>query len=202
MGVRRLAVAALAAQLALLAFGSNALASDPCPTDTAQPALATAYDTAMAVVCDLNTVRAQYGLRPLTWDWRLWSAAQGQANDMATRHYASHVTPDGKGLRDRIEPTGYIPTGPNVNWLVGENLGWGTGVLSTPNSIVVGWMNSPEHRRNVLEPQFEDIGIGINIGSIGKHGDTGVIYAAEFGMRAVPGNSLLGHAKARRSRRR
>jgi uncharacterized protein YkwD len=161
-----------------------------------------AYGAAMSIVCDINIARTQHGVRPLRWDWRLWSAAQRQANDMAARHYAAHVTPDGRDLRDRIEPTGYIPAGASANWLVGENLGWGTGVLSTPLAIVVGWLDSPGHRENMLDPQFQDIGVGINSGAITKNGQSGVIYAAEFGTRGAPADTLRIRGRAGRTRRR
>jgi uncharacterized protein YkwD len=200
MGVRRFAVAAVAAQLVLLAIASTASASVACPADLTQPTLATGYDAAMAVVCDINVFRAQNGVKPLRWDWRLWQAAQDQASDMAARHYAAHTTPEGKGLADRVEPTGYIPNGPN--WFLGENLGWGTNYLSTPLAIVYGWLDSPEHRENMLDPQFRDIGVGINEGAITENGQSGIIYVADFGMRATPVDTLRIRGRAGRTRRR
>src|SRR3954447_13964110 len=120
MGLRGRAALAAAAQLVLLAFCSNASASQACPADSIRPTLDTAYDAAMAVACDVNVMRSQNGLKPLHWDWRLWSGAQGLADDMAARHYASHVTPEGKGVADRIQPTGYIPS--EATWFLAENL--------------------------------------------------------------------------------
>src|SRR4029079_9846332 len=105
-----------------------------------------------------------------------------------TTPYAAHVTPEAKPLPDRVQPTGYTPNGPT--WLLGENLGWGTGLLSTPLSIVVGWLNSPAHRQNVLHPTFQDIRIGINEGSVTSSGQTGTLYVADFGMRATPVDTL------------
>ena len=200
MGVRRTAVVALATQLVLLALCSNASASAACPADLTQPTMASAYDATAAIVCDINVYRAQNGLRPLRWDWRLWSAAQGQASDMAARHYASHFTPEGKGLTERVQPTGYIPNG--LTWYLAENLGWGTNYLSTPLAIVLGWLDSPEHRENILDPQFRDIGVGMNVGAISENGESGIIYVADFGMRATPVDTLRIRGRAGRSRRR
>lgn len=201
MGVRRFAVVALAAaQLTLLATASTASASPACPTDETQPTLATGDVAAMAIVCDINQYRIRSGLRPLRWDWRLWSAAQTQADDMAARHYAAHTSPEGRGLADRVGATGYIPNGPN--WFVGENLGWGTSYLSTPLAILTGWINSDEHRENMLDPQFRDIGVGINEGSISATGLSGIIYVVDFGMRATPVDTLRIRGRAGRSRRR
>ena len=200
MGVRGLAVAAAAAQLVRLAVASNASASVVCPTDGTQPTLASAYDAAVALVCDVNAYRTQNGLRPLQWDWRLWRAAQDQADDMAANHYAGHISADGRRLTDRVRPTGYIPN--NADWSLGENVGWGTSYLSTPLAIVTGWIASPEHRENMLDPRFRDIGIGVNQGSISQDGQSGIIFVADFGMRATPVDTLRIRGRAGRSRRR
>jgi uncharacterized protein YkwD len=199
MGVRLLA-ACVAVQLVLLALCANASASPACPTDELKPTLENAYDTAMSVVCDINAARTDHGLKPLRWDWRLWVAAQRMANDMAARRYASHVTPEGQTLANRVAPTGYIP--PTPTWLLAENLGWGTSVLSTPLSIVIGWIQSPEHRENMLDPQLEDIGVGIQEGAISENGQVGTIYVADFGMRGTPIASIKIHGRAGRSRKR
>src|SRR4051794_23418431 len=182
MGVR-LCAACVAAQMVLLALATGASASPACPADDALPTPDNAYDTAMSVVCDINAVRADNGLRPLQWDWRLETAAQRMADDMAARHYIAHVTPDGTTLADRIDATGYIPSSPT--WVLAENLGWGTSVLSTPFAITVGWMNSTEHRENILDPALEDIGIGVQMGAISDGGQDGAIYVADFGSRGV-----------------
>jgi len=200
MGVRHTAVAAFAAQFVLLAFCSTASSSAACPGDSAQPTTASAYDAATALVCDINVYRAGNGLRPLRWDWQLWSAAQAHATDMAARQYASHFTPEGVGLVERVEATGYIPKGPN--WFLAENLGWGTSYLSTPFAIVQGWIDSPEHRENILDPQVRDIGVGIAQGSISDGGQSGFMYVADFGMRATPVDTLRIHGRAVRPRRR
>lgn len=183
MGVRCRFAAIAAAQLMLLAFCSNAFASDKCSVDDVQPGAATAYDAAMALMCDMNEMRAENGLRPLSWDWRLWFGAQNHASDMAARHYFAHVSPEGRGLFERIQPTGYIPAEPT--WTLSENLGFGTNVLSTPQAIVRGWMNSPPHRENLLDPEVDNVGIGMAFGSIDDGGRSGIIYVVDFGTRGA-----------------
>jgi uncharacterized protein YkwD len=204
MGVRGLAALATA-QVILLAVCANASAAKPsaelgCPEESVLPTLATASDAALAVLCDINAVRADNGLRPLRWDWRLWASAQWMASDMAARHYAAHVTPDGVGLAERIAPTGYIPA--NAAWELAENLGWGTSVLSTPLAIVTGWMDSPPHRENLLDPSLEDVGVGMAEGAVTEDGESGMIYVADFGMRGKPAVTVQNRARARRTRRR
>jgi uncharacterized protein YkwD len=183
MGVRSRFAALAAAQLILLAVCANASASAACPGDDVQLPSASAYDSAMALVCDINQVRAQNGLGALRWDWRLWSGAQEHADDMAARHYFGHITPEGLGLSDRIQPTGYIPNNPD--WALSENLGFGTSTLSSPLATLTGWMNSAPHRENLLDSQMEDIGIGIARGALTSDGVLGTIFVADFGVRAA-----------------
>lgn len=196
----RLVAACIAVQLVLLALCASASASPVCPADEIVPTLQTGYEAATSVVCDINAARTDHGLKPLRWDWRLWVAAQRLANDMAARRYASHVTPEGQTLANRVEPTGYVP--PTPTWLLGENLGWGTSVLSTPLSIVIGWIQSPEHRENMLDPEFEDVGVGIQEGAISDNGQVGTIYVADFGMRGIPVTIIKIHGRAGRARKR
>ena len=181
MGARRLAATA-AAPLVLLALCASASASEACPADVVEPTTDTAPAAALAVLCDVNVVRAEHGLRPLRWDSRLSNGARKLAADMAAHNYFSHVTPDGLRLEDRIRPTGYI-----AGWstLLTENLGWGTNALSSPLSIVLGWMDSAGHRRNVLDPAMRDMGVGVAEGAVSEGGPTGVIYVADFGRRGT-----------------
>ena len=51
------------------------------------------------------------------------------------------------------------------SWSVGENLAWGTGVLATPRATVRAWMHSPDHRANLLDRRFADVGIGVAAGA-------------------------------------
>jgi uncharacterized protein YkwD len=184
MGVRSRFAAAFAAILILLAVSANASATVACPGDEVAPTAATAYDSVMTLMCDVNALRARNGLRPLSWDWRLWDGAQNHATDMATRHYFAHVSPEGHGLADRISPTGYIPIG--AGWTLSENLGFGTNMLSSPLAISVGWMNSEVHRENMLDPDVDNVGIGLGFGPIADGGSPGIIYVADFGHREEP----------------
>jgi uncharacterized protein YkwD len=198
MGVRRLAAAA-AVPLVLLALSASASASAACPGDVVAPTSDTARDAALAVVCDLNVIRAEHGLRPLRSDWRLSNGAQRMAADMASHQYFSHVTPDGRRLVDRIAPTGYTRA---TSVLLAENLGWGSNELSSPLEIVLGWMDSPAHRRNVLDPALRDVGVGVVEGAVSEGGPSGMIYVADFGSRATARTSVHKRGRGVRSRRR
>lgn len=198
MGVRNRLAAAMAAASTLLAVSASASASVACPTDLEQPSTATAADAAFALLCDMNQLRARNGVSPLRWDWRLWVAAQRHASDMAAKHYLAHAGLDGRGLQERVQPTGYIPVNPN--WIIGENLGFGTNRLSSPLSIALGWMDSRFHRENLLDPTFRDVGVGIAEGPIAEDGPTGIIYVVNFGMRTD--DTVRPRARVHRARRR
>ena len=184
MGYRHFVAAASAFGM-LFAFSGNASASVACPDDLTPATTASASAAVVAIVCDINVVRERGGLRPLRWDWRLWAPAQRMAEDMGTRRYWSHVTPEGVHLEDRVAPTSYF-TQDDGSWLLAENIGWGTAMYSTPLSIVLGWLNSPEHRENLLDPELQDIGVGAFEGSPVPERDGGMIYVADFGRRAEP----------------
>lgn len=181
MGSRHLV--ALAAVCSMVLSGSaNAWASAACPTDLVVPGEEQSVEAVVGVVCDINAIRTQNGLRPLRWDWRLWAGAQRMAVDVNRRHFFSHVAPDGRNLVDRLDATGYVPVGGD-SWMLGENLGWGRAMLSTPLSIVLGWMNSPAHRQVMLDPAFVDIGVGVAAGSPDPRLARGMTYVANFGTR-------------------
>lgn len=78
-------------------------------------------------------------------------AAQRHSEDMAQRGYFDHVSPEGLDPGDRITSTGY-------RWSrYGENIAAG---YPTAERVVEGWMNSPGHRANILNCDFQEIGVG------------------------------------------
>ena len=152
-----------------------------CPNAREQPARD--VDAAeRATLCLLNAERRARGLRPLRPDPKLRVAALRHSTDMVERDFLEHVNPDGVGHHERIVATGYRlhPGG----FATGENLASGrAGETSTPAVVVYGWMHSPGHRRNVLRPDFEEIGIGIVPNAQG--GGPGATYTTTFAGRAT-----------------
>ena len=61
--------------------------------------------------------------------------------------------------------------------LAGENLAWGTGFRGSAKGIVAAWLNSPEHRANLLRPSFTRVGIGDLVGSFQGYGGANVVTA-------------------------
>ena len=135
-----------------------------------------------AILCLVNGERADASLPPLTQNPQLDTAASGMAARMVNEHFFAHETPDGKTVVDRVEPTGYIPN--SGDWVVGENLAWGSGALSTPQAIVNGWMNSPGHKANILAPDYKDIGLAAALGSPLTTSSGGTVYVNNFGAKS------------------
>jgi uncharacterized protein YkwD len=135
-----------------------------------------------AILCLVNGERTDAGLASLNHVSQLDQSATGMCQRMITEHFFSHETPDGKTVVDRVEPTGYIPK--SGDWVVGENLAWGSGALSTPQAIVNGWMNSPGHRANILAPDYKDIGLAACNGSPSPDHTGGTVYVNNFGAKS------------------
>ena len=122
---------------------------------------------------------------------------------MVSQGYFEHTSPAGVTFIDRIAATGY--TLGARSWEVGENLVWGTGPLSTPQSLVTSWMNSPPHRENLLRARFREIGIAAVVGTPRSSLDvSGVTVSSEYGYRsfAKAKKKKRGKRKARKARHR
>ena len=98
-----------------------------------------------------NAERAKAGLNPLTLNNQLAQAAQGHSDSMAADDFFNHTGADGSDVSDRVEDTGYQYS------RTGENIAAGQ---TTAEQVVQGWMDSPGHRANILNPDFTEIGIG------------------------------------------
>lgn len=121
-------------------------------------------DALRAYSLDLvNSSRDKRGLPPLERDATLDRSAQAHAQDMIERDYFAHVTPDGRDIMDRYRAADGNP------WrLVTENIGRCVGCEAPPTRADVdrqheGWMESPEHRENILSPGLSRYGFGLAI---------------------------------------
>lgn len=99
-----------------------------------------------------NSQRSANGVAALAENSKLNAAAQAKANDMVTRDYWSHQTPDGQ------QPWIFITNAGYQYLSAGENLAYG---FMTSSSTVTGWMNSPPHKANLLASGFTEVGFGI-----------------------------------------
>jgi hypothetical protein len=113
------------------------------------------YATSMstsALLSGTNQQRNNYGKRSLTLNSKLNTAAQNKAQDMASKDYWSHNSPTGQTPWSFITATGY------KYQTAGENLAYG---FDTSAETITGWMNSPEHRANILNSTYTNVGFGI-----------------------------------------
>jgi uncharacterized protein YkwD len=107
-----------------------------------------------------NAERQKVGAPPLKMNDKLTQAAQRHATDMATKNFLSHTGSDGSTMQSRVQATGYLYQA------LGENVAAGQ---STPAAVLKSWMNSSGHRRNILNPNYTEIGIGYAMNSSSRY---------------------------------
>lgn len=118
----------------------------------------------------VNQERAKVGADPLKIDQQLDRAADIHTQYQANTDNMTHVGNKGSSLGDRVNATNY-------EWSrIGENVAAG---YTTPEAVVEGWMNSPGHRDNILNPEFEEIGISY-ANSADKTSYWTQVFAADF----------------------
>ncbi|HSX05225.1 MAG TPA: CAP domain-containing protein [Candidatus Saccharimonadales bacterium] len=125
--------------------------------------------TAKSLLAETNNARSLNHETSLEINPQLAAAAQAKANDMATRGYWSHVTPDGK------QPWSFMTTAGYHYQEAGENLAYGFG---SSDQVVAAWMNSAEHRANILNNDYRDVGFATaNVANYQGHGPETIIVA-------------------------
>jgi uncharacterized protein YkwD len=145
---------ALLAAIAVIALSSAASAEG---TTTASNAPTKAEQQfVQELLLAINTLRASHSLRPLRVGPALRRAADHHDREMGRIGYFSHDSANGTDFAGRIER--YYPSGSARFWMVGENLLWSARNL-TPAAALRVWMRSPQHRANLLRPDWRQIGI-------------------------------------------
>lgn len=135
--------------------------------------------TVQDLLKDTNLEREANGLPPLVLNADLTKAAQMKAKDMFAKDYWAHVSPDGTTPWVWIRDSGY-------NYLyAGENLARG---FSTSGDVTTAWMNSPEHRANLLSPNYTDIGFAVQSGTL--TGSETTLVVQEFGSPYNPDGTV------------
>jgi uncharacterized protein YkwD len=112
----------------------------------------------MSLLAQVNVARAKPRLcgsrrfaaaRPLTWSAALGAAAQAHSRSMANGNYFAHQDPDGDSPADRARAAGYRGR------QIGENIAAGQG---SPSQAMKGWLASPGHCANLMNPMFTQVG--------------------------------------------
>jgi uncharacterized protein YkwD len=98
---------------------------------------------------------------PVKLSGTLATVAFGHANDMAVHNYFEHQDLSGHSPADRVRAVGYQEK------LVGENIAYGP---KSADEVVQGWLDSPAHCENIMDPRFAEMGIAFAAGHASKHG--------------------------------
>ena len=121
------------------------------------------------VISLLNQERINNGVPALATSTSLSVAAQGHSRDMACNNFMSHTGSNGSSFTNRLSAAGYSFSD------AAENVAAGYG---SPAEVVAGWMNSPGHRANILDPNLTQVGIGYAYSDGSTFGD---YWTADFG---------------------
>lgn len=109
-----------------------------------------------SILSDLtNEERRTQNLSTLTVSPILNNAAQMKANDMATKGYFAHTSPEG------ITPWYWLVQAGYQYQYAGENLAIN---FSDSKDVTTAWMNSPTHRANIVKENYTEVGTGIATG--------------------------------------
>ena len=132
------------------------------------------------LLAELNVARSQprqcgtqsfSATTPLTWNATLGTAAEAQSRSMANNNYFDHKDRDGRTPGDRAELAGY-----NFQQ-IGENIAAGQ---DTVRKVVDGWLASPGHCANLMNPQFNELGAAY---ANDPKSDAGIYWTAMFGAQ-------------------
>jgi uncharacterized protein YkwD len=105
---------------------------------------------------------------PLAWSTLLAHAAQTHAADMASQSRFDHTGSDGSEVADRVTRAAY-------RWRhVGENIAAG---VSDIESAVAGWLRSPGHCANIMDPRYAEMGVAYEVSPASK---AGIYWAQVF----------------------
>ena len=115
---------------------------------------------ALDVLDRTNAERAGANLDALAWHAEAAAVAQAHNRDMRNRGFFSHRNPDGLDPDDRLTRAG-------IGWTAwGENI---ARAQETPAEVMRSWMNSTDHRDNILSTWFSHVGIGCLLLSNGPY---------------------------------
>ncbi|HZQ03879.1 MAG TPA: CAP domain-containing protein [Gaiellaceae bacterium] len=156
----------------------------PLPASPSGTASSTSTLAALqsGILAQLNQIRRAHGLAALQLDQALSTAAAQHTAEMLADGYFAHESADGSAFWKRIQR--FYPSARYSYWSVGENLLWSPGALDAAAAVKL-WMASPEHRANILVPDWRDVGIAATYDpdAPGTFDGSATVVAADFGVR-------------------
>lgn len=129
--------------------------------------------TSQYLLDDTNEQRARADVEPLAINHQLSVAATNKARDMFTHQYWAHVSPEGTA------PWYWFKDAQYTYSFAGENLAKG---FHTSGALISAWMHSPEHRDNMLNPNYEDVGFAVIDGTL--NGESTKLVVAMYGKQS------------------
>ena len=162
--------------------GVAAVAAPSAPASTSHRAVALT-SLERGVLADINAFRAANRLGPLRVSASLNAAARSHSQQMEADGYFAHNSFDGTAFWKRIKT--FYPSGGYGFWSVGENLLWSSPDVDAQHALTM-WENSPEHRKNMLDPHWSEIGISAVHASSASGVFRGLpvtIVTTDFGIR-------------------
>jgi uncharacterized protein YkwD len=171
--------------LGMAVVAAAALASAVTPSAYATPHRSTVSLTALeqGVLADVNAFRASHSLAPLRLSASLTAAARTHSQQMAADGYFAHNSFDGTAFWKRIKA--FYPSSRYGFWSVGENLLWSSPDVDAQHALTM-WENSPEHRKNMLDPHWREIGVSAIHATSARgvyNGLAVTIVTTDFGVR-------------------
>lgn len=177
----------LIALFALLVATASATASSGSARGAAKAAPArqlsvSSFET--GVLGQINAVRRSHGLAPLRLSAPLTYAARLQSQSMVAKGFFAHESADGSAFWKRLQH--FYPQRSSGFWSVGENLLWSSPDVDPAGALDM-WMNSAEHRKNLLTPRWREIGISATHAAAAPgiyHGLDVTVITTDFGVRS------------------
>lgn len=141
---------------------------------------ATTNLTQQALLTETNQDRQSNGRANLHASLQLQQAAQAKAQDMVARNYWAHNTPEGS------KPWIFMTNAGYQYQAAGENLAYG---FDSASAVLNAWMHSPQHRENLLDTTFTEVGFGVaQAGNYQGKGPETIIVAL-YGQPVTAGSS-------------
>lgn len=132
------------------------------------------------LLSDTNAERASGGLRPLSLNPQLSRAALLKAQDMFKQQYWAHTAPDGTTPWHWFGAVGY-----DYDY-AGENLARN---FSSAGAVMAAWMASPEHRANIMNEHYSELGLAVVDGTY--HGQPETLVVALYGKPVVAATAAV-----------
>lgn len=164
------AVAYKAVGATKVSTGRQRIPADPVPEGEVA--------TMFALVNQARSQQQQCGSKtmspvaPVVYNAEIAKAAQAHAQDMANKNYFDHDSLDGRSFVDRIRATNY-PGDPG-----GENIASG---FPTAKETLAGWLKSPGHCVNLMDPEFDTMGLGLAVQQDARYSTPVTYWVQDFG---------------------